>query len=188
VAPIALFHSVYGLRPAVLDAAERLRARGHEVVAPDLYDGPVAETIEEGYAISERVGWTAIMRRAERAVRDLPPEAVLAGISMGAGVAGELLAVRPNAGGLLLLNGTGGEPGSVRRGLPVQLHVADPDPMFPPVHVVTWRTAMTEAGAHVEVFTYPGAGHFFTDPGVPDHDAAATELAWERSARFLAAR
>ncbi|MBB5933498.1 dienelactone hydrolase [Streptomyces zagrosensis] len=36
---IVLFHSAYGLRPAVHTAAERLRAAGHEVHLPDLYEG-----------------------------------------------------------------------------------------------------------------------------------------------------
>jgi dienelactone hydrolase len=186
VTSIALFHSVYGLRPAVLAAAEELRAAGHEVVAPDLFDGPVAQTIEEGFALSARVGRAAVMRRAEEAVRDLPADAVLAGLSMGAGVAGDLLAERPHAAGLLLLNGTGAEGVAVRGGLPVQAHLGDADTIFPPSYVAGWCARMAEAGAAVELFTYAGVGHFFTDPGVPDHDEAAAELAWQRSLRFLA--
>ena len=93
-----LFHSVYGLRPAIVDAAEMLRAAGHRVVVPDLYGGPVAGSIEEGFAISRRVGWPAILGRARAAVGELPAGAVLAGLSMGAGVAGELLAERPETG------------------------------------------------------------------------------------------
>jgi dienelactone hydrolase len=89
---IALFHSMYGLRPAVLAAAERLRAVGHVVVVPDLYEGPVAASMDEGSALMRRVGWETILRRARRAVRDLPAGAVLAGLSMGAGVVGGLLA------------------------------------------------------------------------------------------------
>lgn len=39
MASIALFHSVLGVRPGVQDAAARLRARGHEVLVVDQYDG-----------------------------------------------------------------------------------------------------------------------------------------------------
>ena len=45
---IMLFHSTYGLRPAVHAAAARLRAAGHEVYVPDLFDGRTFETVEEG--------------------------------------------------------------------------------------------------------------------------------------------
>ena len=182
---IALFHSVYGLRPAVIAAADRLRAAGHEVSTPDLYAGPVAQSIDEGFALSDRIGWAAIMRRARDAVRDLPAGTVLAGLSMGAGVAGELLAERRDAAGLLLLHGTGGDPHTVRSGLPVQVHVGQADAMFPPTEVAAWRSAMTAAGASVDLFSYPAVAHFFTDPGAPEYDAAAAELAWDRSLRFL---
>jgi dienelactone hydrolase len=110
---------------------------------------------------------------------------VLAGISMGAGVAGELLAERPDAAGLLLLNGYGGAPGAVRAGLPVQVHVGEADTMFPPGEVTAWQGAMAAAGASVAVFSYPGVRHFFTDSGVEEYDSAAAELAWERSLRFV---
>jgi dienelactone hydrolase len=187
VKDVVLFHSLYGLRDAVLDTAEVLRAAGHRVTAPDLYDGPVARSIEEGFEISKRVGWEVIVGRARDAVRDVPADAVLAGLSMGAGVVGELLAERPDTAGLLLLHGVGGRPRDVRRGLPVQVHVGEADTMFPPADVAAWRSAMTAAGAAVEVFTYAGVRHFFTDPGVDEHDEAAASRAWRRSIEFLGA-
>ncbi|WP_433368233.1 dienelactone hydrolase family protein [Actinoplanes sp. CA-142083] len=184
---IALFHSVYGRRPAILEAAELFRAAGHEVTAPDLFGGPVAESLEEGFAISERTGWAAIMRRAREAVQDLPPDTVLAGLSMGAGVVGDLLAERPGTAGVLLLHGFGGDPRRVSTGLPVQVHVGQADTMFPPAKVAAWQAAMAAGGATVEVFTYPDILHFFTDSGVDDYDAEAARLAWERSLRFVGA-
>jgi dienelactone hydrolase len=182
VTHIALFHSVYGLRPAVLTAAETFRAAGHHVTAPDLFGGRVAQSIEEGFAISADVGWATIMRRARDAVRDLPAEAVLAGLSMGTGVAGELLAERRETAGLLLLNGVGGDRRSMRGGLPVQVHVGEADTMFPPADVAAWRASLPAA---VEVYTYPAIGHFFTDPGVDDYDEPAARLAWQRALTFV---
>jgi dienelactone hydrolase len=46
---VVLFHSVYGRRPAVLDAADLLRVAGHTVIAPDLYAGQVAANVDEGF-------------------------------------------------------------------------------------------------------------------------------------------
>jgi dienelactone hydrolase len=185
VTTVVLFHSVYGLRPAVLAAADRLRAAGHTVVAPDLYAGPVAASIDEGFALSARIGWETIVSRARHAVRDLPTESVLAGLSMGVGVVGALLAGRPETAGLLLLHGTGGEPADVPAGLPVHVHIAEPDNLFPLAGVAAWRDAMAGAGAAVRVHTYPGAGHLFTDPDTTDFDRPAAELAWQRSLAFL---
>ena len=90
MATVVLFHSVYGLRPLELQAAARLRAGGHSVLTPDLYDGRVAGSVEEGFAIKDEIGWGSLCERAERAVADLPPDAVLGGFSMGAGIAASL--------------------------------------------------------------------------------------------------
>ncbi|MEU5790320.1 dienelactone hydrolase family protein [Micromonospora purpureochromogenes] len=183
---IVLFHSVYGLRPAVLAQADRLRAAGHRVVTPDLYGEPPTETVEAGFALFDKIGHDEVLRRGRAALAPLPSETVLAGWSMGAGVAGALLAERPDAAGLLLLHGTGADPAAVRPGLPVQLHLADPDEYETPEEIAEWQRAMTGAGARLEVFRYPGAGHLFTDPDVPDHDPRAAEQTWERALTFLA--
>ncbi|MFC3502676.1 dienelactone hydrolase family protein [Micromonospora krabiensis] len=185
---VVLFHSVYGLRPAVLAAADRMRAAGHQVVTPDLYGVPPVDTVEDGFALLEKIGRDVVLDRARDAVDELPARTVLAGMSMGAGIAGALLAERPETAGLLLLHGSGGSPEAVRPGLPVQLHLADPDQYEPPDELDEWSRAMTAAGAALEVFRYPGAGHLFTDPDVPDHDPAATEAAWARVRSFLDAR
>lgn len=165
--------------------AERMRAGGHQVITPDLYGGRVASTIDEGFALSARIGWAAIMGRARDAVADLPDNAVLAGFSMGVGVVGDLIADRRNAAGLLLFHGTGGEPAAIRPGLPIGLHIADGDEFFPLNAVETWTQAMREAGATVDLHTYPNVRHFFTDPQTPDYDEPAASLAQNRSLAFL---
>ena len=48
MAEVVLFHSVLGLRPGVIAAAERLRAAGHTVHTPDLYDGEVFDDLADG--------------------------------------------------------------------------------------------------------------------------------------------
>ena len=82
MAAIALFHSVYGLRSLERDAAARLRAAGHQVVTPDLYEGRVGSTLEEGFALRKEIGWAELCGRAEKAIADLPASAVLGGFSM----------------------------------------------------------------------------------------------------------
>ena len=185
---MVLFHSVIGRRPAVLAAADLLRAGGHTVVAPDLYAGRVAATADEGFALCEQIGWPVILRRSRQALAGWPAETVLAGLSMGASVAAALLAERPGTAGLLLLHNTGGgDAEAVRAGLPLHLHlhIADPDVYQPAAEVAAWEQAMSGAGAAVRVFRYPGVGHLFTDPDDPDFDEPAAAFAWERSLSFL---
>jgi dienelactone hydrolase len=106
---------------------------GTTSLRPTSYAGETASTLEEGFALKDhRIGWAAIEQRAHHAVRDLPADTVLAGISMGAGVVHTLLPHRPDAAGVLLLHGLAAIPTTARDGLPVQLHVADTDAFAPP--------------------------------------------------------
>src|SRR5450755_3417018 len=92
----------------------------------------------------------------------------------------------PRHGGPPAAAQQGGSDGAeVRAGLPVQLHIADPDEYQSPAEIAAWEQTMTGAGATVKLFRYAGAGHLFTDPGTPGHDEQAAALAWGRSLRFL---
>ncbi|UUV30983.1 dienelactone hydrolase family protein [Amycolatopsis roodepoortensis] len=185
---VVLFHSVLGLRPAELAAADRLRAAGHEVTTPDLYGGETATTLEDGFALKDRIGWSTVATRALDAARKLPEDTVLAGMSMGAVVAAGLLPHRPDTVGVLLLHAIADLPAKVREGLPIQLHAADPDDFAPPAALPGWLAAAARSGADARVFTYPGAGHFYTDSSLPDHDEDAAALTWQRILAFLAAQ
>ncbi|OII69177.1 MULTISPECIES: dienelactone hydrolase family protein [unclassified Streptomyces] len=184
---IMLFHSMYGLRPAVHAAAERLRAAGHQVHVPDLFEGQTAGTAEEGLAIKDRIGWDELVRRAVRAAAPHSERGlVYAGLSLGAAFAQILATGDEKARGLLLLHGTYdvGEGPSLD-GLPVQLHLADPDAYEPDDWLNSWYLAMERAGADVEVHRYRGAGHLYTDPGLPDHDEEAAEATWTAALAYL---
>lgn len=185
MAYVVLFHSVLGLRPVELGAADRLRVAGHDVVTPDLYEGRIATTLDQGLGLMREIGWSTITQRARCSVQGLPPDAVLSGISMGAGVVGTLLPDRPCAAAVLLLHGLADIPTTVRAGLPIQVHVADPDDFAPPAHIAAWLDTAALAGVDARVFTYPRVGHFYTDPDLPDHDENASNLTWDRVLKFL---
>jgi dienelactone hydrolase len=186
VADVVLFHSVRGLRPAEHAWAERMRAAGNAVTLPDLFGGETSETVEGGAAIQERVGWETMLARARAAVAPLPPATVLAGVSVGAQVAGEMLGEVPGTAGILLLHGPCEVPSAPPRGLPVQAHMAEPEPFDDEGFIADWAEAMRAAGLGFELYRYPGAGHYFTDATLPDHDPAAAALATERVLAFLA--
>ncbi|MFD7533355.1 MULTISPECIES: dienelactone hydrolase family protein [unclassified Streptomyces] len=185
---IMLFHSTYGLRPAVHAAADRLRAAGHEVQVPDLFEGHTFDTVEEGLAFKEEVGKDELLRRAVLAAAPYSDRGlVYAGFSFGASTAQTLALGDEKARGLLMFHGTSdiAENASVDE-LPVQLHVADPDPFETHDWLNSWYLQMQRTGADVEIYRYPGAGHLFTDPELPDFDQASAELAWKVALGFLA--
>ncbi|MCK2218678.1 dienelactone hydrolase family protein [Actinomadura sp. ATCC 31491] len=193
MARILLLHSMYGLRPAVHQAAERFRAAGHEVHVPDLYDGRVVADAEEAIAIKEEIGRDELLKRAVAAAAPLSVAGgaeeglVYAGFSLGAAIAQNLALGDERSRGLLLMHGTSDLPDGVSADdLPVQLHVADPDTAEPADWLNAWYIRMRRARADVEVFRYPGAGHLFTDPELPDYDERAAERAWAVALGFVA--
>lgn len=188
VPTVVMFHSAYGLRPAVHAAADRLREAGHEVHTPDLYDGRTAETVEDGMVIKDEIGRDELLKRAVAATAPLSERGlVYAGFSLGGAIAQNLALADVRARGLLLLHGTSdiAENAAVDE-LPVQLHVADPDPFEPHDWLNAWYLRMRRAGAEVEVHRYAGAGHLYTDPDLPDHDREAAERTWRIALDFLA--
>ncbi|MFJ6936103.1 dienelactone hydrolase family protein [Streptomyces sp. NPDC101132] len=184
---IVLFHSTYGLRPAVHAAADRLRAAGHEVHVPDLFEGRVFDTVEEGMAFRDETGRDELLKRAVLAVAPHSDRGlVYAGFSFGGSVAQQLALADEKARGLLLLHGTADiADDAAVDDLPVQLHIADPDPFETSDWLNAWYLRMRRAGADVEVHTYSGAGHLFTDPELPDYDAEAAERTWATVLAFL---
>jgi dienelactone hydrolase len=185
VANVVLFHSSYGLRPAVRDAAARLRAAGHTVDTPDLYAGRVTDSFPEALIFYDQVELRTVLARAREAIEDIPPGTVLAGFSLGAVVAVLLGADDPRVGALVLLHGIADPPFLVSPGLPVQVHVAEDDALVPPARLGPWAAELCRLGARPEVHDYPG-GHLFTDPGLPDFEPLSTERTWDRVERFLA--
>jgi dienelactone hydrolase len=83
LAEILLFHHAHGQTQGFLDFAAELRRAGHTVHTPDLLDGRRFDTMEEGMAFVEEVGFTEIIERGTRAADDLRNELVYAGFSLG---------------------------------------------------------------------------------------------------------
>ncbi|MDX6330180.1 MAG: hypothetical protein QOI83_2563 [Streptomycetaceae bacterium] len=183
---IILFHSAYGLRPAVHAAADRLRAAGHEVHVPDLYGGRTTDSVEEGMAVKDEIGRDELLMRAVTVSGPLSDKRlVYAGFSLGGSIAQNLALADDKARGLLLLHGTSDIADDAATDIPVQLHVAEPDPFEPEDWLNAWYLRMRKAGADVEVHRYRGAGHLYTDPELPDYDEEAAERTWAVALDFL---
>ena len=192
MAEVVLFHHVQGLTDGVGAFAEELRAGGHTVHTPDLFDGARPETIDDGMALANTIGDDVVRERAEKAVADLPDGLVYAGFSFGVGEAQRLAQTRPGARGALLYEAcmpiTGEWAfGPWPEGVPVQIHGKEKDPFFGQGGDLDAARELVEmvGPALSELFVYPGDRHLFTDSSLPSYDAEATALVAERSRAFL---
>ena len=187
-----IFHSVLGIRRGELDAADRLRAAGHVVLVPDLYDGRVFDEYEPAMAFSRSLDPDLLYDRALVAVAELADGFVVAGFSQGSGIA-TFVATRRAVSGVLQFSGLNpvewfGEDARWPAGVDSQSHQMENDPFRDPVEEQAARD-VAAAGGHLEVFFYPGSGHLFTDPTLSgEYDPAATELMWSRVLQFVAGR
>jgi dienelactone hydrolase len=180
---VLLFHHAQGLTEGVHAFADDLRAAGHRVGVPDLYEGRVFATIEDGVAHAEEVGFDTLVARGVAAAEELPKEIVYAGFSLGAMPAQRLAQQRPGARAVILYHsavplGAFGDrwPDDV----PLQLHVMVDDP-FDDLPVM--EDLVARAGG--QLFTYPGDAHLFTDRSLDEHDPEAARLVLERTLDLL---
>lgn len=176
---IVVFHSMWGLRPVEVAAAERLRSLGYQVSLPDLFGGRTAPgEIEAGFALMAEIGWSTITGRAYDALSRVSDDAVLIGFSMGVGVIGQVWSDRLAAKAVACLHAPASVPPGVRPGTSVQLHYAAGDRFVPPEQVVEFRRSAEAAGAVALIREYENAGHYFTDESHPDYSPAAAAGAW----------
>ena len=188
MAQVLLFHHAQGLTRGIHAFADELRAAGHVVHAPDLYDGKTFPNLTEGVGYAKEVGFGTIGERGRLAAEGLPNELVYAGFSLGAMPAQELAQTRPGAKGAVLFQSCFPPEefgGPWPEGVPVQIHIMEED---------EWALegdldAARELDATVEsaqLFLYPGDRHLFTDESLPEYDEAATTLVKQRVTSFLA--
>lgn len=181
---LVLFHHAQGLTPGCVSFADALRAAGHVVHTPDLYEGRTFAELTDGMAYAREAGFGTIMERGRLAAESLPAEIVYAGMSLGAMPAQMLAQTRPGAEGALLLHAAvplSEFGGAWPEGVPLQIHTMEDDELGDAD--VARELAQTVEGA--EVFLYPGDRHLFTDDSLPDYDEAAAALVRQRALGFL---
>lgn len=190
MAEVLLFHHAQGLTPGIRAFAEELRAAGHIVHTPDLFDGRTFPSIDEGMAFIEASGFAELRASGVRMADDLPHELVYGGFSFGVTIAQQLAQTRPGARGALLFHSCipiSGEWafGPWPDGVPVQVHGMDADPFFVGEGDIDAARELVETVGNADLFLYPGDQHCFADSSLPSYDAAATALLTQRVLEFL---
>ena len=185
---ILLFHHAQGLTPGLVTFADALRAAGHTVHTPDLFEGRTFATLDEGIAYAKTVGFNTLLDQGVAEAERRGPNLVYAGFSLGVMPAQKLAQTRPGARGALLFDAClpidefGPEwPDAV----PVQVHGMEGDPLFADEGDLDAARALVNATQQAELFLYPGNVHLFADASLPSYDPAATQLMTSRVLDFL---
>jgi dienelactone hydrolase len=186
VAEVLLFHHAQGQTPGFVAFGDELRAAGHTVHTPDLYEGKTFDSLDEGVKHAREIGFGTISERAEEAAAGLPAGLVYAGFSLGVMPAQKLAQTRPGAKGALLFSAAFPASefgGSWPQGVPLQIHMMEADEWA--MEDLPAARELVETVDGVELFLYPGDRHLFADNSLADYDKQATAQLKERVLAFL---
>jgi dienelactone hydrolase len=188
MADVMLFHHAQGLSRGISAFADQLRAAGHTVHVPDLFDGQVFVTLPEGAEYAAKIGFGTVIERGQAAAAKLPAELVYAGFSLGVLPAQMLAQTRPGARGALLFEACvpiSEFGGTWPAGVPVQVHGMENDEFFAGEGDIDAARALVQATPGAELFTYPGNRHLFADSSLPSYDEPAATKLTQRILAFL---
>jgi carboxymethylenebutenolidase len=188
---VVVFHPWWGLNDDVISYVDRLGAAGFSVVAPDIFGGQVASTIEEAEKLTRAADEAAVDAIALATVDHLSdrlgPTSKLAalGLSFGAHWAMWSPAERDRLAASVVYYGTTGGPFLKHSSAPVLGHFAETDPYETDEGVAEFESELRSAGRDVVIQRYPGTGHWFAEPSRDAYRPEAAGLAFERTVAFL---
>jgi len=190
---VLVLHAWWGLNDFFKDLCERLARAGFVAVAPDLYDGATASTIDEAKQLlsnlnseeaKAKVTSAAEYLRDHPAVRGKGIGAI--GFSMGAAWALLLSSLMPeDIAAVVVFYGSETADFSAARAAYLG-HFAENDEWEPLEGIRQVEADMRAAGREVTFYTYPHTGHWFFESNRPEnYDPEAAALAWQRTCDFL---
>lgn len=195
---VLVLHAWWGLNDTIKSVCARLAEAGFVAFAPDLYHGQIARTIAEAEVLSQAIDADPERASAKVAQAALfihqctgaaAPGLAVIGFSLGGFFALQLAATHPeHIRSVVLFYGTEGTMGQNFSASSAEFlgHFAENDPYEPPSNVEALEHSLRRAGCSVTFHTYPGTGHWFFEPDRTEaYDAAAAQLAWDRTLNFL---
>lgn len=190
---VLVLHPWWGLNEDITNVADRLAEAGFVALAPDLYNGRIATTIEQAEKFSTELDDETANPIIEAAIDELlAHEACEAGqigvlgFSMGAMFAVWAAHKRPAQVSAVVLFYGAGWINQTDTQANYLGHYAENDSYEDSEFIDLFKEKLLENGRPTTFHIYPNTGHWFFEPSRPDaYDEAASQLAWERTLAFL---
>jgi len=188
---ILLLHAWWGLKPFFKQVCDQLAEQGFAVLAPDLYEGDLAKTVDEAKILHEKKEGSMkhmgdIVKAAKNHLVSLQPGKPIGvmGFSMGAAWAIIVAANEPDVAATVLFYGAY-NPDLSKSKSKFLGHFSDNDEWEPMENVHLMEQEMKNAGLDLTLHIYPGVAHWFMETDRPEYDPESAKLAWERTFAFL---
>ena len=186
---VLVLHAWWGLKPFFKQVCDQLAEQGFTVLAPDMRDGKIAQTIDEAKELMQNsdgqlVGDTVMA--AKDHLRGLTKGKIGAiGFSMGAAWALVVASHAPEQIAAIVLFYGNEDVDVTKITAKVMGHYSDNDEWEPYEWVEKKFGEMKAAGVDATTHIYPGVAHWFVESDRPEYDASAAALAWDRTFEFL---
>ena len=190
---ILVIHAWWGLNGFFRGVANRLATEGFVALAPDLFQGQVATTIEAAKSLRDQRRPEPTYKTLTRAIGQLTKHAAVQGSTIGVvgfsmgGHWALWLSQQPDLpiGAAVTFYGARAGDYSTSRAAFLG-HFAEKDDWVSEAALKKLRKGLETAGRIAELFVYPGTGHWFFESDRTDvYDPQAAELAWQRTIAFL---
>ncbi len=193
---ILVLHAWWGLNTFIKSFCQRLASAGFVALAPDLYHGKAASSIDEAKRFRSSLNPTQVLREIEMAsdhLKSIPSvrgaKLGVVGFSLGGYWAMQIADRRPDDfAAVVLFYGIwkGRRKGEFSTHAMFQGHFAEDDQYESLDIVKKVEARIRAAGREVVFHVYPKTGHWFMeDDQRHAYDPTAAALAWERTTRFL---
>jgi carboxymethylenebutenolidase len=190
-AGVLVLHAWWGLNAFFRELCDRLAGEGFVALAPDLFSGRVARTIEEAEQLNSQLNEAEempplVLSAAEELAKHASRHGLgVIGFSFGAYWARWLAQERPDlirAVTIFYSNGWNIQPSNAA----YLGHFAETDPYITKEGIEDLRQSLEAQDRPTTFYTYPGTGHWFMEADRPDaYSEQAAQLAWERTIAFL---
>jgi carboxymethylenebutenolidase len=197
---VVVLQEWWGLNEQIKQVCDRYASEGFVALAPDIYRGAATSEPDEAGKLMMALNIEQAAKDMAGAVRYLRAHPAVTsdgvgvtGFCMGGGLAlwlatlvpDDVLAVAPYYG---VIPWEAAQPDYSRLQAPVQGHYAENDDFASPEAVAELAAELRALGKEVEIFTYPGTEHAFTNHHRPEvfHEEHS-DTAWARTVAFFRA-
>ena len=192
---VVVIQEWWGLNSQICGIADRFAAAGFNALAPDLYQGRIAQDADEASHMMDGLDFPGAtqqdIRGAVEQLKAISGKIGVMGFCMGGaltvGAAVHLPPHLPELAAAVCFYGIPpkafADPARIR--IPFQGHFASRDNWITPALVDALEAAMTAAGNPPQIHRYLADHAFFNQLRPEVYDAQAATLAWQRSLAFL---
>lgn len=188
---IVVIQEWWGLNPHICGIADRFAAAGFNALAPDLYQGRIAQDADEASHMMDALDFPGAthqdIRGAVDHLRNLSGKVGVMGFCMGGALTIGAAVHVPHVDAGVCFYGVPpkafADPAKIR--IPFQGHFASRDGWITPAVVDALEADMKAAGNPPEIYRYTADHAFFNRTRPEVYDDAASALAWERTLAFL---